>query len=146
MNSVCPCRWVAVCPSPLDRPQQGVCYQDGGFYSFSFASSLFVSFCLSLFAPRLQLRFTLMFVGTFKVHFESALSKSRITCRPHRNFCHSIHLHPFHHIHVGVVDLVFGLHIDFDFGTVHRRESRSEAQVVSIDTHTYAKRTQPVRL
>ena len=79
-----------------------------------------------------------MFVGTFKVHFESALSKSRITCRPHRNFCHSIHLHPFHHIHVGVVDLVFGLHLDFDFGTVHWRESRSEAQVVSIDTHTYA--------
>ena len=42
------------------------------------------------------------------------------------------------HIHVGVVDLVFGLHIDFDFGTVHRRESRSEAQVVSIDANTYA--------
>ena len=49
-------------------------------------------------------------------------------------------------IHVGVVALVFGFHIDFDFGTVHRRESRSEAQVVSIDANTYAKRTQPMRL
>ena len=81
------------------------------------------------------------FSSGFRFHsmrLESALSKSRITCRPHRNFCHSIHLHPFHHIHVGVVDLVFGLHIDFDFGTVHRRESRSEAQVVSIDANTYA--------